>query len=356
MFDTIALMKVAEELSRQTGIRAYPASIDRILGAVQKSANFWSIVVLSGEPVPLVAVASKILISAGLLKITSDGIFLTTEGYAYCKFANIFPPVDNGCRECASSGISLERYGDALAAFKEIVAARPSALAAYDQGFITAESTLRRIAVMDRLADLKGKDLLALGDDDLVGIAAGLTALPARVVVLEIDPRLVEFIRETARRYRLPVEVDTHDLRQPLPKHLVGVFDVVETDPPESASGYRLFIRRALAGLKGPRHAAYFGLTRAESSLDKWALLQRFFLDQRTVITDIIPDFNRYELWDYHADTRAARLAPLPQAPDAPWYRSALIRVETIDGFSPLEVENIAADDSIYHDNESSTT
>jgi len=39
-----------------------------------------------------------------------------------------------------------------------------------------------------------------LGDDDLVGIALGLTGLARRVVVLELDARLTNFEREISSK------------------------------------------------------------------------------------------------------------------------------------------------------------
>lgn len=356
MYDTVGIAQIAEEVTRKTGIRAYPGSIARVLGAVQRSSNFWTIISVANEPVPLVAEAVRSLGAAALLKITPDGVFLTPDGFSFCKYAGIFPPVDNACPACAGTGVSLARYQETLDAFREITQTRPCPVAAFDQGLITPESTLRRIALMDRHGDLKGKELLVLGDDDLVGLAAALTGLPARVVVLEIDPRLVEFMARAWETYRLQLEVEPRDLRDALPAHLVGRFDVVETDPPESEGGFRLFVRRALSGLKGPRNAAYFGLTRAESSLDKWAALQKFFLENYAAITEILPDFHEYELWEYHAETRAAKLAPAPQEPEARWYRSAIVRVETLHGFAPHDVPQDEAEEGIYKDEESSTT
>jgi len=146
------------------------------------------------------------------------------------------------------------------------------------------------------------------------------------------------------------------DLRQPLPPTLVGQFDTFETDPVESRKGFELFLQRGLASLKGPRKAGYFGLTRLESSLDKWWDLQQFLLQAHTVITDLYPKFNQYALWDYHSQTRAAQVAPIPLSPKNIWYTSYWFRIETLKGFQPKNEPFTEPREVLYEDGESSTT
>lgn len=81
---------------------------------------------------------------------------------------------------------------------------RPEAIQDFDQGYVTPESTLARVALAWNWGDLEGKEVLVLGDDDLTGLAAALTGLPKRVVVLDADPRIVRFLERAAKAEGLP--------------------------------------------------------------------------------------------------------------------------------------------------------
>ena len=82
--------------------------------------------------------------------------------------------------------------------------------------------------------------------------------------------------------------------------------------------------------------------------------MQRMLLSYGVVFTDIIHNFNEYVNWGYEEDTRAWRLAPVKVLPDRPWYRSALYRIEALEGFRGNKKDY--GDRNIYEDEESSTT
>ncbi|NJE13887.1 bis-aminopropyl spermidine synthase family protein, partial [Thermococcus sp. LS2] len=76
------------------------------------------------------------------------------------------------------------------------------------------------------------------------------------------------------------IEIFTFDLRKPLPDYALRKFDTFITDPPETVDAIRVdairaFVGRGIATLKGPGCAGYFGITRRESSLDKWRDIQK---------------------------------------------------------------------------------
>ncbi|MDP2727485.1 MAG: bis-aminopropyl spermidine synthase family protein, partial [Dehalococcoidia bacterium] len=195
---------------------------------------------------------------------------------------------------------------------------------------------MARLALMADRGDLEGKDLLVLGDDDLMGLAAALTALPRRIVVIEIDPRLTGFMKEAARSEGLPLEVVTHNLEEPLPEALTASFDTFFTDPPDAPGGLRLFLSRGIQALKGPGSSGYFGVTVIESSLYRWRELQEYLVrDCGVVITDLIPDFSTYANWDYLEGSLKTEMEGLLQPPREPWYRSALHRIELLPGSKP---------------------
>jgi hypothetical protein len=90
-----------------------------------------------------------------------------------------------------------------LQRFKAIVEARPSNTfsdsktgATFDQGSIDYRDVLQRALFVDERGDLADKRLLIVGDDDLFSVVAALSGEPALIVVLEKDPRLVDYINQ----------------------------------------------------------------------------------------------------------------------------------------------------------------
>ncbi len=329
----------------ETGIKAYPRSIMRILGALKQTGDFWEIVDMSDEPLPLVAYILKKLMEKGIVR-TKNGEMVLFEELEGEEFHI------HRCIECDGRGVVIDDFRKEFETFMEIQKNRPPAIREYDQGYVTHLTTFSRIAVADQKGDLRKKDVIILGDDDLVSIALGLTNLAGRIVVLEIDTRLISFIKKISNEYGLDIEAITYDLQKPIEDDYLSSFDTFFTDPPETIDAFRAFIGRGLVTLRSPRCAGYFGLTRRESSLDKWLKLQEILVNEfRVVVTDILHNFNVYVNWDY--DMRAFELSPVSSKPRTNWYRSSLFRIETLEGFRGFNDE-ISGD--IYTDAESSTT
>jgi len=322
----------AAELTKRTGIPVTSADVKKVLGAMLAAKEFWHITHLSDRPFNVVAESLKFFAERGWVKVEDQHLELTPAGRELVDEQGIRPPIDSGCKACNRRGISVERWQDLLNRFKEAVAERPLPIIDYDQGFVTEETTVARIALMADRGDIQGKDLLVLGDDDLVSLAAGFSGLPRRVVVLEVDERLVNFIRQVAEKESLPVEAHIFDLVHPLPAELRRQFDTFFTDPPETLEALATFIGRGLSGLKGAGCAGYFGLTRAESSLTKWRAFQAQLTGRfNVVITDIVHDFNEYVNWDYLLDSVRNDLSFVQTWPRYNWYHSAIFRIETVD-------------------------
>ena len=333
------LAEVAEKVRQGTGVPTCVADVERVIAAAACSAEIWAIVDLSKRPFNLVAETARQLEAAGLASLDEAGMHLTDAGRQLSRDRAISPIQQRRCPSCAGRGVNLAVFGEALSSFRELSQGRPAAVVDYDQAYVTPETTLARIAFMADHGDLADKDLLILGDDDLMGLAAALTGLPRRIVVLEIDDRLVRFIRDRATHAQSPLEVLAHDLREPLPDDLAGQFHTFFTDPPETLAGLQIFIERGLSSLNGPGAAGYFGIGLVEASLYKWRVLQKYLLerDELLAITDLIEDFNVYTRWDYLAETLPGDMAPLRMAPSYDRYRTALCRVERLAPYSDLE-------------------
>ena len=229
-----------------------------------------------------------------------------------------------------------EQVKSAKKRFERLARKRPSSASLYDQGYMTVESVFRRAQIMADLGDADSKRIAVLGDDDLFSIAICLCARPERVMVFEIDERVVDFIRKTARGLGLPVLAQRADLREPLPRRFRAGFDTFVTDPSETVEGLKMFVGRGLYLLRrGEGRAGYFGLTSIEASTKKWHRIQRWILDNYAVaITHVLPGSADYHNWsDLVTQTACFSLDCLEHSPRSRWFNSALVRLETLPGF-----------------------
>ena len=349
------MKEVVAKVRGKTDIPVYERTVENIIGAVQSSSDIWRIVDLSEEPLPLVVTVLEVLNNLGYIEFR-DGVFLTEEGKRFVDKYGIGRREDYTCPHCKGKTVDMEAFKDLLERFKEIVKNRPEPKHEFDQAYVTPETTVARIIFMHTRGDLENREVFVLGDDDLTSIALMLSGLPKRIAVLDIDDRLTKFIEKTAEEIGYNnIEIFTFDLRKPLPDYALRKFDTFITDPPETVDAIRAFVGRGIATLKGPGCAGYFGITRRESSLNKWRDIQKLLLNEfEVVITDIVRNFNEYVNWGYEEETRAWRLIPVKVRPTYNWYKSYMFRIQTLEGSKGYEEE--IREEDIYNDEEASTT
>lgn len=355
----VDLEALAERASRRGGVRLYGRSVARVLSALLATDDFWQVVDRAALPVPGVAAIVEELLDLGWVERRGDGLALTEAGREAVERFEVRPPVRHACPACEGRGVPFWADRALYQTFLALAKDRPESVQEFDQGYVTPETTVARVLHMASRGDLDGKEILVLAaEDDLTGLAIALTRRAKRVLILDIDPRLIEFDRRAFQELGIEnAEARVFDLRNPFPEEWLGAFDVFVTDPPETPRAFRAFIARGIAALRAPGSAGYFGLTLRDASLFRWAEFQRALLGYGVVLTEILQDFNVYEIWPYHGETRAARIAPTKRPPRAPWYRSSWQRVEALPGFRG---ENLAFTEEdlreIYLDEESSTT
>jgi len=327
---------------------------ERVLSALQVAADPWEALRLSRAPIRFVCAFWQEMIREGLLRAEDGRLHLEDSGRAWIQALGIPPAQEFDCPRCDGRGVDLGGLQEAAVRFRDVVRHRPVALQTFDQGYVTEETALARVAFALERGDVERKEVLVVGDDDLVSVALALAAHPLRVVALDVDERIVRFIREVARTEGLSqLEAHVYDVRDPLPEAWLGGFDTFFTDPTESLRGLRAFVDRGLLALRGEGSAGYFGLTRGESSLAKWARIQRMLLRRNAVLTDIRDGFNVYRNWDYVETMRAWRWLPVRTRPAHLWYRSALLRIELLS--SPRLV-NRPVRGQLFEDEEAATT
>ncbi|HEY8394370.1 MAG TPA: bis-aminopropyl spermidine synthase family protein, partial [Thermaerobacter sp.] len=321
--------------------------------------SYWALIRRVGDQAAQQIDALRELLAQGLVHYDGQVFTLTEAGRRRAEELGL-APVDAGCSACAGRGLVLSpAFSRVLAEFEQIARQRPEAVPEFDQGYVTTEVTVLRVALMAQRGDLAGRDLLLLGDDDLTSLAAALSGLPRRIHVLEVDERLVNFINDTARQRGWDhVRAERYDARDALPEELRGRFDVFFTDPVETVPGLLLFLSRCAEALRGPGAAGYFGLSHLESSKAKWRRIQQAILDMGFAITDGLPDFQ-----EYHIDQvrergyRVATEAPVPlPEPDVLFYTSTVFRLELVEGPEPLYRGAVSIGRELYFDEEAYVT
>jgi len=246
-------------------------------------------------PIPVVAAVRGELEKRQLVKrkggisLTKDGLSLvTTELGISCKWQ--VPEQGRPEMPVGLDGV--------LKQMTDISKERPSVDVRLDQSHATPETSLRRAIYLYENDALEGRDLLVIGDDDLTSVAMGLLAVHLRfrirrLVVVELDKRLVNFLRMVARRKGIALEVIPHDLRHEIPRELKGQFDVFFTDPPYTLPGLALFVSRGIIGLRdevGKQGFICFGRRTPRETAQAIGILVAMGLAPQ----EILPNFNQY--------------------------------------------------------------
>ncbi|MBX6396104.1 MAG: bis-aminopropyl spermidine synthase family protein [Alicyclobacillaceae bacterium] len=316
--------------------------------------SYWELMRAGQAQTHQVLKALQALLNNGFVAYDGNRFVITEAGRQQAETLGLERVAEQRCETCAGRGIVLRPPFDrVLATFQDIVSMRPKASPEFDQGYVTPETTLRRLALMAHQGDLIGRDILLLGDDDLTGIAAALSGLPRRICVLDVDERIVTFTRDVARdRGWDHVHAEVYDARDGLPSYLRGQFDVFFTDPVDTVKGLLLFLSRCTEGLRGPGAAGYFGISYLEASWSKWRQVQQGILDMGYVITDMRGGFQEYLLEDTVA-MDWARIAPVPvKEPDVPFYVSTIHRLQLVEAPRPLFFGRVEFGKDLYSDEE----
>ncbi len=295
----------------------------------------------------------------GWLQLQDGQVALTEEGQRLAQEWGAFFE-DVRCPSCGGTGYRWgPRLDEAFQQYLEITRHRPQAAAQYDQGFISPEGVMQRVAFLYERGDLLGTHIFVVGDDDLLSLAAALTGLPRAITVIDIDQRLIDFINHWAREKNLPVEARVVDVQHALPEDLQGRFDVFVTDPVETLPGIELFLSRGVSALKGVGGAGYFGLTTLEASRAKWYRIQQMLHEMGFVITDIRRQFNVYPQLEgnfFRYQEQLPIVRQLGVRIDHDWYKSAFYRIEAVEPPKPRVTGTRIIDEAVYRDDESWAT
>lgn len=254
-------------------------------------------------PVPVAAAIKKELIKAGAL-IQERGVRCTSAGSVYVEHELGYGGIDQDLYQklMAEETDWQPELSDVLARLTEILEQRPQVDVQIDQSQCTVETSLRRAVLCLREHSLIGRNILCVGDDDLVSISLGLLLkrlFPnakdqrAAITVMDIDERFLRFIQRAAAKECLSVTCRHIDLRQPLPEGWNGQYDCFFTDPPYTLQGLTLFLSRGISALKHEKGCPIF-LSFAHKSPDFTWSMQREFVRMGLSVKQVLLHFNQY--------------------------------------------------------------
>lgn len=294
--------------------------------------SLWGLLEHSQFPLKDILRAIRDLKRRGIIKVDRTGFALDKKGREKIDKDSLLYR-SNICNNCLGKRIIAEgKFKDILSEFRKIAKRRPSPSLAFFQGYMREEDVVARAALMHLYGDVLRRKVVLIGDDDLLSVVLSLTGMPSRVCVLDIDERLGDFLKKVNHDHGLDIEFRRYDVTEPLPKDLVGSFDVFSSEPLETASGLKAFVGRGVACLK-ENGCGYFGLTILEASYKKWIAIERLLLEMNCVITDIIKDFSRYPMKygmvNYESFAEGLEF-PVERNFGIDWYRSTLFRFEAL--------------------------
>lgn len=200
--------------------------------------------------------------------------------------------------------IYLKKFLEIISKYKNL---RPNPERNFDQFFCTEETAVKRANLINSLPQAESKNLLFLGDDDLVSIAFCLFFKAKKIMVVDIDKRILNFIKMIGEKENLPIETYEHDLRNPLPKNEFKNYDIVFFDPPYTPEAVNTFLLRAMEASLGSGsnfkrkkpeflsqkfYLMSYGYTQRES--EKGLKVQEIITSLGLIIQEKFKDFNRY--------------------------------------------------------------
>jgi N4-bis(aminopropyl)spermidine synthase len=293
---------ILETVALATRLREGPSGVAALLRAVYRtgSLRLQDAARQARLPLPVATAVRRELEKAGLLE-RRHGLALTEAGRALVEHdLGFHARIDATCPRCAGRGIVVpNEFEPLIQELAGMIAEAPTADVTLDQAPCTPETAIRRALLMLQTGALEGRRVLLLGDDDSLSLAIGLVGrtldrgdLTRGVVVVDADARWLAFLRETAARARVSLDVVHHDLRQPLPPELRRSFDVFETDPPYTLDGARLFLTRGVEALSAEGGLGFFSFAQWPplQMLD----LQKVFVELGLAVRAVRQDFNQY--------------------------------------------------------------
>lgn len=255
-------------------------------------------------PVPIAAAIKKELIKMGLV-VQDRGVRLSKTGIDYIEnqmgYRCINKKVYN--RLINDEWTLSEDFKEEMEKLNRVFNERPQVDVTVDQSKCTVETSIKRAILSLKYHCLIGKDVLCIGDDDLVSISIGFVLKKlfadvrvsnTNIYVFDVDKRFLKYIEEIAIRENLPITCVNMDMRHAINEKYRKKFDCIFTDPPYTLPGMCLFLSRGISSIRDRKGLPIF-LSFAHKSPDFTIDMQKKFITMGLATSEIIPRFNRYE-------------------------------------------------------------
>ncbi|MFA6981875.1 MAG: bis-aminopropyl spermidine synthase family protein [Patescibacteria group bacterium] len=167
----------------------------------------------------------------------------------------------------------------------------------YDQFFADVKTTVSKVKILQDKGMVEDRDILLLGDDDLVSVALSLSGVHYNsITILDIDRAILDTITRICQDLEIGnVCTRVYDARQDLSEDLYGRFDIVMTDPPYTRAGIDLFLRRGVELLElGDDKYIFLCYGNSFRTPEKTLKVQEVIGSYNFLIEDKIDKFNRY--------------------------------------------------------------
>lgn len=199
------------------------------------------------------------------------------------------------CSNCNGDRVEIENlFKDKISILNEIWEKKPIPTFYFDQRPVNMRTTLKRVSYLLTRGDLINKKIVLLGDDDLTSLAIALTSIPCEIVALDVDTRLVDYINDVARKYKLNnLQAFYFNALDDISNELKNEFDVLMTDPTPEKIPFTVFMNKAIELTKKTNSIIYTSIY--SSAMKKDISLQEVITNMNLLITDIIPEFTEYK-------------------------------------------------------------
>ena len=259
--------------------------------------------ILNNIPVPLVTAIKKEALKLKLLE-KSTGIHLSLKGKQFIENELGYKGVDVKLYKTLNLN-DVSKIIERLALnLNDIFENRPEVDVSVDQSKCTLETAIKRALLCLENNCLIGKNILCVGDDDLISISIGMllhalyggnmNLCKTQIYVLDSDQRILDYISEIAKIYDLPIKCHNINLYDSIPNKYLSKMDCFYTDPPYTLSGMKLFLSRGVECLKNSVSLNVF-LSFAHRSQEEMLKIHKTFIELGLSTLRIMPQFNRYE-------------------------------------------------------------
>lgn len=191
--------------------------------------------------------------------------------------------------------MTLKNYDKIKRKANKLSKKRPSSKKEIAQCPLKVKSMIKRLEKINNYV-LDDKNILFIGDDDLVSPLVHEISNPKTLKVIDIDDRIIKAIREFTKDVINIQRFDLRNIYNEVFPDLKEKFDYFITDPPYTLDGMKVFtsvgIKNMKMGSKGFIAIPY--MEKKDWSMDLKKNTLSFLLKNGLLIEEIIPEFHTY--------------------------------------------------------------